>query len=139
MLASLPGLFLFCKFYHPSLISFFFVSLCIYPCLSLPTTHSVHYINVIYSELIYMLCFPLLPSILGHLSQPLLYFYKWDGNIYSVQSCQMGSLQIKVTLEVIHKNLASLGVGAGREPFLCGLSTLSVILVLWAVECLLSY
>ena len=135
MLASLSGLFLFCQFYHSSLISFF-LFLCFlvlfFPCISLSATHSDHHINVVCSELIKMLHLPLSPSSLGHFYRLPLYFYKWNGSVYSVQSCQMCWFQIKVIPEATHKSLNSPGVRAA-ETFLCGLSTLSVILLYYGL------
>lgn len=129
MLASLSGLFLFCQFYHSPFISFFlFVFLCIFflSCISLSTTHSDYHINVVCSELIKMLHLSLFPSSLGHFYQLPLYFYKWNGTVYSVQSCQMCSFQIKVILEAVHKSLNSPGVSS--RDFTIWVSTLSVIL-----------
>ena len=94
--------------------AFFFLS-----CISLSTTHSDYHINVVCSELIKMLHLPLFPSSLGHFYQLPLYFYKWNGNVYSVQSCQMCSFQIKVILEATHKSLNSPGMRAA-ETFLSG-------------------
>ena len=125
MLASLSDLFLFGQFYHSSLISFFlFLCFLVHfffflSCVSLSTTHSDYHINVVCPELIKMLHLPLFPSSLGHFYQLPLYFYKWNGNVYSVQSCQMCSFQIEVILEASHKSLNSPGVRAA-ETFLSG-------------------
>lgn len=100
----------------------FLVSLCIFfflSCISLSTTHSDYHIHVVCPELIKMLHLPLFPSSLGHFYQLPLYFYKWNGNVYSVQSCQMCSFQIEGILEASHKSLNSPGVRAA-ETFLSG-------------------